>query len=246
MALGAFFPSMSTSAAARSVPVSVRVPVLLYHHIKTLKPSDNVIERGLTVLPSQFAAELAFLQRNGYHTVTAAQLTDALFGRTRLPSKPVVLTFDDGYSDVYANAFPALQRLHMRATLFVVGYFPGQPRYMTWTQIEDMASHGMDIEAHSLTHPDLTTLKWAEMWKQVIGSRQAIEQKLHRPVKVFAYPYGAYNAAVIWAVWRAGFQTAFTTRDGYLMSRAQARLLPRVHVNLSDSIPMFSSLLTGQ
>lgn len=243
--LVAGLPPFPVNGAHSRTARALRVPVLLYHHIKTLKPTDNPIERGLTVLPAQFNEQLTYLQRNGFHTVTAAQLTDALLGTGHLPSKPVVLTFDDGYDDVYTNAYHMLRAHHMRATFFVVGYFPGQPRYMTWPQIEDMAAHGMDIEAHSLTHPDLTTLTWAAMWKQVIGSKQAIEQKIHRPVRVFAYPYGAYNAAVVWAVWRAGFGTAFTTNDGYIMRRSHARTLPRVHVNLGDTGPVYADLLAG-
>ncbi|GAC1446116.1 MAG: hypothetical protein NVSMB52_09620 [Chloroflexota bacterium] len=225
---------------------AIFVPVLLYHHVKVPKASDNAIERGLTVLPAQMNAQLEYLSNRHFHTVTAARLTEALLGTSTLPSKPVVLTFDDGYSDVYLNAFRILRQHHMRATFFIVPYLLGQPRYLSWSQVQDMSSHGMDIEAHTLTHPDLSVLSWRQLWKEVVGSRQALENRLHRSVRVFAYPYGAYNAVVIRAVARAGFHSAFTTRHGWFANRANILTLPRVHVTQQNSLTSFVQIVHGQ
>jgi len=88
------------------------VPILMYHRIDVLEPSLPPITHRLTVDPADFAAQMRWLKRNGFHPVTQLQLFDALERGTRLPSKPVMITFDDGYRDVYRNASAVLQRLH--------------------------------------------------------------------------------------------------------------------------------------
>jgi peptidoglycan/xylan/chitin deacetylase (PgdA/CDA1 family) len=230
-------------ATARQAQRRVFVPVLIYHHVKWLKPSDDAIERGLTVLPTEFAAELRFLVTHGYHTITAAELTAYLRTGSRLPTHPVVLTFDDGYADVYSDTYPLLRKYHLTATLFIVPGFLGTPRYVSWRQVEEMARHGIDVEAHSMTHPDLTLIPRSRVWAEVDGSRNALQTRLHRPVRVFAYPYGDYDQTVLIAVRRAGFVTAFTTRQGWWQDSADLLTLPRVYVDLDDTVQTFAGRL---
>lgn len=219
------------------------VPVLIYHHIKALKPADNATERGLTILPSQFRAQLQYLQSHRYHSVSAAMLVAALLGKGRLPPKPVVLTFDDGYRDMYANVYPLLRRLKMAATFFVVPGFLGTARYLTWTQVEEMSRHGMDIEAHTMTHPDLTLVPAAQARDEVARSRQLLQSRLHKSVRVFAYPYGDYNAAVLRDVKAAGYRAAFTTRQGWIESSAGMLTLSRVYANHDETVPVTPALV---
>ena len=218
-------------------------PVLIYHHVKLLTPTDNAIERGLTVLPSQFDAQLNYLQARGYATVTATRLAVHLLAGAHLPPKPVVLTFDDGYTDVYANVYQPLRRRHMIATFFIVPGFLNTPRYLTWHQVTDMEQHGMDIEAHTMTHPDLTTLRPGAVLQEVARSRQVLVAHLHRPINVFAYPYGAYNVTVLSAVSRAGFQAAFTTRQGWIARSDERLTLPRVYIDIDDTLVIFAGRL---
>jgi peptidoglycan/xylan/chitin deacetylase (PgdA/CDA1 family) len=219
------------------------VPVLIYHHIKWSKPSDDATERGLTIYPSQFAAHLKYLRANHYHAISALTLTEALRGSARLPSKPVVLSFDDGYTDVYDNVYKVLRTDHMTATFFIIAGLVGQPRYLTWTQIQDMAKHGMDIEAHTMTHPDLTVVPAAQTWGEIDQSRLVLQQHLHRSVRVFCYPYGAYDTLVLKDVAKAGYWAAFTTQEGYVESSAHMLTLPRVYANHDDTVPVTASMI---
>jgi peptidoglycan/xylan/chitin deacetylase (PgdA/CDA1 family) len=219
------------------------VPVFIYHHVKNLKPADNATERGLTILPSQFRAQLQYVKGHGYHTISAAALTAALLGKGKLPSKPVVLTFDDGYRDMYTNVYPLLQRLHMVATFFVVPGFLGTTRYLTWKQVEDMSRHGMDVEAHTMTHPDLTLVSAAQARDEIARSRQLLQSRLHTAVQVFAYPYGDYNAAVLRDVRVTGYSAAFTTHQGWIESSAGMLTLPRVYANHDDTVPVTPALV---
>jgi len=219
------------------------VPVLIYHHVKWLKPTDNAIERGLTVLPSELSAQLNFLVKNHYHPISAAALVRYLHSGGKLPSDPVVLSFDDGYVDMFGTVYSLLRKMHMTATFFIVPGFLGTPRYLSWKQVEQMAGTGMDIEAHSMTHPDLTTVPSAQQWTEVAQSRHELEQRVHRAVRIFAYPYGAYNASVVRAVAKAGYWGAFTTHEGWWENRNELLTLSRLYVDIDDSPQIFAGRL---
>lgn len=234
-----FHPS-GAHAAPPDRPRLSFAPVLIYHHVTPLKPSDDAIERGLTVLPSQFESQLKYLRAARYHVVTAAQLVRHLLTGAALPTKPVVLTFDDGYVDMYHGAYERLLRAHMKGTFFIVPSFLGTPRYLTWHQIQIMAAHGMDIEAHTMTHPDLTRIGPRSVKWQLQESRRELQLGLHHAVNILAYPYGAYNSRVIVAVSRAGYKAAFTTREGWTASSSSLLSEPRIYVDLDDSAAIFA------
>lgn len=241
--LSAALPGRTAAATPHRRHDSVFCPVLVYHHVKRLKPSDDAIERGLTVLPTEFENELNYLAREHYHTVSAARLVAYLRTGAPLPSKPVVITFDDGYSDVYETAFHALRAHHMVATFFIVPGFLDHARYLTWTQVKDMAGHGMDIESHTMSHPDLRMVPPAQVWNEVSQARALLQRNLHRSVRIFAYPYGTYNARVLADLRKAGYWAAFTTRQGWRPARFELLTLPRVYVDLDDTVTIFAGRL---
>ena len=88
----------------------LRVPILMYHYVSELPPGADDMRRGLTVTPERFTAHMQFLHDQGYTTISLYDLNDALTKGTPLPPKPIILTFDDGYSDAYTNVFPVLKQ----------------------------------------------------------------------------------------------------------------------------------------
>ncbi|GAC1326614.1 MAG: hypothetical protein NVSMB22_17630 [Chloroflexota bacterium] len=234
---------LANAGAARS-HASIFIPVLLYHHVKEIKPYDNAIERGLTIAPAQFESQLRYLRTHAYHSISASALAGNLRHGHHFASRSVVLTFDDGYIDNYFNVYPLLRRYKLVATFFIVpGFLSHSPRYMTWAQVRDMSSHGMDIEAHSMSHPDLTAVPRAQARGEVLDSRRLLERRLHRPVREFAYPYGAYNPSVLADVARAGYLAAFTTHQGWIARSNELLTLPRVYVDADDTTPIFVARL---
>jgi peptidoglycan/xylan/chitin deacetylase (PgdA/CDA1 family) len=238
--------AVSWPPPAHAAPVRrVFCPILTYHHVNWLKPSDDAIEIGLTVPPTQFSAQLRYLRAHHYHAITAARLVDYLLNGEPIPPKPVVLTFDDGYKDMYTHAFPLLRRNHLEGTFFIIAGLAGQTRYLTWPQIETLARNGMDIESHTMTHPDLTVVPAGQVHGEIFQSRQVLQTHLHRPVQLFAYPYGTYNAQVLAQLRTAGYLAAFTTRVGWNPSNAEMLTLPRLHVNPGTSLTTFAAMLQG-
>ncbi|MBI3361142.1 MAG: polysaccharide deacetylase family protein, partial [Chloroflexi bacterium] len=123
--------------------------------------------------------------------VTPISLYDLLYrlalGRP-LPEKPVILTIDDGYDDVYRYAFPLLKEYGYTATLFIATGIidAGTPGYMTWPQIEEMAQAGNDVEPHTKDHVDLRRRKRDYLIYQILGSKQTVEAHTGREARFFA------------------------------------------------------------
>jgi peptidoglycan/xylan/chitin deacetylase (PgdA/CDA1 family) len=203
-----------------------------------LKPTDNAIEKGLTVVPAVFRRQLAYLHRHRFHTITAVQLVRAIRGQGSLPSNPIALTFDDGYSDIYPNVYRLLRARHLTATFFIVPGFLNKPRYLTWSQVEDMSRHGMDIEAHTMTHPDLTTVGATQLWNELEQSRMVLQKRLRGSIRIMAYPYGTYSPVILQAVKRAGYLAAFTTSYGKCGGRNTLLTLPRIYANKLSAQPI--------
>jgi peptidoglycan/xylan/chitin deacetylase (PgdA/CDA1 family) len=226
-------------ARSRNAVHRVWGPVFIYHHVTQFRPSDDAIERGLTITPQQFDGELSYLASHHYRTVSAADAVSRLLEGRKLPAKHVILSFDDGYSDMYTNVYPQLRRRHMTATFFIPSGLIGKPRYLTWRQLEDMSRHGMDIEAHSVTHPDLTVVPRPQVRGEIYGSRQTLQRRLHTSVRIFAYPYGTYNSYILKTLRKAGYLAAFTTSQGWWLRSSHLLTLPRVYVDNDDTLPIF-------
>ena len=106
--------------------ITVHVPILMYHYVDETPPPAGPYADALTVRTGDFEAEMQYLVDNAYHTVSLADVYLAMAGREELPSKPVVLTFDDGGLDNYQVAFPLLKQNGLTATFFVITGTCGQ------------------------------------------------------------------------------------------------------------------------
>ena len=193
------------AAAADDTPV----PILLYHHVAA-KPGDP-----LYVHPRRFARHVAALDRAGYTAITLRRAWQHWQRGRALPARPVVLSFDDGYADQYRNAARALRRRDWPGVLFLQSARLGARGGLSARQVRRMLRDGWELGAHSVTHPDLTTVDAPRLVEEVGGSREALRRAFpSTPVDFFAYPYGRYDEAAVAAVRAAGFAGAATTRRG--------------------------------
>lgn len=205
----------------------------MYHHISDNSrwPDDERMKR-LTVEPSQFSQQLDYLKREGYTTITLDDLLAALRDGARLPDRPVVLTFDDGYKDFYANAYPLLERYGAKATIFIITGRVGAADYMTWDDLQELArSPLITIGAHTRKHPHLAQHTPERVRDELAGSKQDLEQRLHITVRDLAYPSGSYNRTTIQLAKEAGFAVAVTVHYGVQERADKLFELPRVFVN---------------
>jgi peptidoglycan/xylan/chitin deacetylase (PgdA/CDA1 family) len=219
-------PALAGGAPPARAASGPPVPILMYHHIAPPGPSARL--PALWVRPAAFAAHVRALRRAGYRAVTLGRVWDAWHGGRPLPRRPVVLSFDDGYADQVRHALPALRRARWPGVLNLALDF--LPAMGGTAAVRRLLAAGWEIDSHSLTHPDLTTLAPARLRSELAGSRARIRTLFGVPANFFAYPRGRLNPAVVAAVRRAGYLAATTTRRGYAAPRDRFRLA-RVQVS---------------
>lgn len=184
-------------------------PVVMYHRVDTSAPSNPISQR-LTISPAQFSGELRTIARLGLHSIGISDLAGAA-AQDRSPRSAVLLTFDDGYSDQFRYAFPALQHYGARAVFFINTNTIGTPGHMTWPEVEAMARAGMSIECHGVDHVDLGLLSLDAQTYQIDRCIQTLQAHVPGAVLAFAYPSGAFDSSTIAVERRAGVLFGFTT-----------------------------------
>ena len=207
--------------SVRGNPRAVRV--LMYHRIV----DDDVLDGDpWTISTGQFRRQIERFDRNGFTAITPEDYRLFEAGELNLPKKPIVLTFDDGYIEVYSKVFPVLKEYGMKAVVFVLAdqskrsnvwdeenSHPGC-QLMDSTQILELHGAGFEIGSHTLTHPDLTRVSQDKAWDEISRSRMLLEILLNAPVRSFSYPFGYVNEAAKQMVKEAGYANAFGAWTG--------------------------------
>jgi peptidoglycan/xylan/chitin deacetylase (PgdA/CDA1 family) len=220
-------PADVRGAAARRMPV----PILMYHVVSAAAP--GVANAQLWVGRDVFAAEMRALRRAGYHGITLRQAFDAWQSGGPLPRRPVVVSFDDGYLSHYTHARPVLRGLGWPGVLNLELRNLG-PGGLTTHEVRGLLAAGWELDSHTLTHPDLTTVDAARLRSELVSSRREIHRRFGVPADFFCYPAGRYDARVVAAVRAAGYRGATTVDEGYGV-RGERFTLKRVRVNASDT-----------
>jgi peptidoglycan/xylan/chitin deacetylase (PgdA/CDA1 family) len=239
-AVVALVSSDAVASARTRRPRDTPVPILMYHVIAPAPRS--VTYPHLYVRPSDFARQMRWLARHGFRAVTMQRVYDHWRRGVPLPSKPVVISFDDGYRSIFTAAFPVLRAKRWPGVVNLkVGNTTdrfGLPPAL----VRALIAAGWEIDAHTITHPDLTTVGSARLRSEVRGSRRWIRRTFHVPAAFFCYPYGRYDARVRAAVRAAGFLGATTTEYG-LARPSELYTLDRVRIDGGDGLIGFVAKL---
>ncbi len=208
------------------------------------------------VRPADFAAQMDHLAAEGYQPITALD-----FARKRgvadLMGRPVVLTFDDGFSDFESVVMPILLAHRFPATLYVPTAYVGrtaswlrdcdedQRPILSWCALRDVASAGIEVGSHSHTHPQLDRVPPPVVRDEVQRSRELLEDNLGRPVQGFAYPFGYWQRQVRSSVDAAAYSYACAVGESAAAASADILALPRLTVTGGMGIDEFTRLLAG-
>jgi peptidoglycan/xylan/chitin deacetylase (PgdA/CDA1 family) len=177
-------PTAHLALAPAGGPRSLEVPILMYHRIDVDNPALPAMTRRLTVDPGDFARQMRWLVRNGFRTITQRELFEALVHGRPLGPKPVMITFDDGYRNVFGKASPVLAKLGLKATAYVISsrVSNGDPSFLTWGQLRALEARGIEIGSHNVSHRDLTAMSDARLLIELVESRRTLERRLDHPI----------------------------------------------------------------
>ncbi len=210
----------------------------MYHNVG--EPPADTSWPVLYVRPATFRRQVALLRALGYRLVGMAEAMPVLRGERR--ERVAVITFDDAYADVYEHALPVLLEAGARATTYAVSACVGA--YNAWdaekvgarkplmdaAQLREWRRLGMEVGAHTRTHPRVPELSPECRQAEIAGGKDELEQLLGEAVDQFCYPYGDLDEPVVAAVAQAGFAGATTTRRGRARSGDDLLRLRRISV----------------
>jgi peptidoglycan/xylan/chitin deacetylase (PgdA/CDA1 family) len=240
-------PPLALALPQRLPDRRVVLPILMYHRIDVLRPTLPAMTRGLTVAPADFAAQMRWLHRHGFHAISALQAFAALEQGAPLPPKPVMITFDDGYRDVLRYAAPVLEELGMPATSFVITdrVSDGDPSFLTWAELRRLEADGVAIGSHTVHHVALTDLSDGSARWELRRSASTLARHLGHPVQWFSYPMGRADGHVAELARRAGYVLAVTTSPGSTQDAREPLLLHRDEVLDTTGVAGLASLIGG-
>ena len=219
-------------------PYTGPVPILEYHVLG--RPQTEVPYPDLYVHRASFRKQMDWLDEQGYEAVTLEQVEEAWYHGGTLPSKPIVISFDDGYRPQYTFALPTLRKHGWPGVLNLKA--EGSDLYES--NVEAMLAAGWELAAHTINHSDLTTLEGAALEEEVAGSRKILQREYGVPVKNFCYPAGRFDEATIAAVEAAGYVGATTEIPGFA-TKDHPYELARIEVLGSWALATFAETIHG-
>ncbi len=232
-----------------------RIPILLYHSVSD--EANRAYER-FNIAPAALRAHLDVIAGEDFTPITVTTLVEA-WKQGRPPSvrRPVVITFDDGFTDFFVEAMPAVLEHGFAATIYVVaGLIGGRATWlqavgeqhrtlMTKAMVREVSDLGIECGAHGLLHTELDALRRAQAAREITESKSILEDALGRPVLSFAYPYGYHDRWVADTVQAAGYESAVAVRDAMTDSRESPYRLSRLIVTGQTSTSILRNWLHG-
>ncbi|WP_260397937.1 MULTISPECIES: polysaccharide deacetylase family protein [Bacillaceae] len=214
---------------------AVQLPILMYHSI-----SEG---NGLRVPSEEFRAQMAWLRENGYYTLSPEEAYLVLT-ENRMPSEKCVwLTFDDGYTDNYTEAFPILKENDMKATVFMIGKSIDKGHHLTEDQMLEMSRNGISIESHTINHLELNRMTAVQQEAEMVQSKELFDRILGQDTTVLSYPVGRYNEESLRLSEEVGYKMAVTTEPGGASRDQGMHALHRVRISPGLSVDGFASLI---
>ncbi|HID38751.1 MAG TPA: polysaccharide deacetylase family protein [Calditrichaeota bacterium] len=219
---------------------TLNIPIINYHKI------EAEWDIGITTrTPDRFAADMFLLKEMGFQTVT---FNDLAHGHSPAHiSKPLIITFDDGYESVYTRALPVMRGFGFRGVVYVPTAFIGKEnswdvqfggkayRHLDTGQLKDIQAAGFEIGSHGIRHVAFTALSDDTLQKELLESKKYLEDLLGKPVVSICYPFGQFNEAVQSGVKKAGYHYALASLYFFGSDKSATFGLKRMNVYRFDS-----------
>lgn len=224
--------NLQVPAAQNSNEYQKNIPVLMYHAIEE---NPWGLEQ-LFVRTSEFEKQIKYLSDNGYTPI----IFDDLINYESYKN-PILITFDDGYSDNYYNAYPILKKYNFKAVVFLIVNNLDSPRYLSKEQIKEMKDI-VSFQSHTLNHLELDKINGKTLENECALSKSEIEELTGIPVNTLSYPFGHYTQTTINTVSRY-YDYAVTIRTGYYNKNNNNYQIKRIRIQRSDTLKNFITKL---
>lgn len=220
----------------------VRIPILMYHSICSDDPDNS-----LMIPTEMFAEQMEWLRENDFTAMSMDDVIEAM-NTGKVPKRPVLITFDDGYADNYINAFPELKNNNLKGTFFIIsdtiteegGY------YMSTSMLKEMKEAGMEIENHTANHLELNNLSREDAIDSIKRGQEFLRSVIGSNGNYLCYPVGRYSDETIEIQKELGIKAALTTQGG-ISSIADGKYeLKRIRIspmNIENFAEIFSEYM---
>jgi len=225
----------------------MNLPILMYHAVEAGEPSGY----GYAVSAAQFERQLDAIRRAGFETISLGWLFDGLDGKAPLPRKPIVLTFDDAYRNIYEVAWPLMRERAMTGTLFVVAdhvggsnewdQAKGMPRLelLDVAELKSLADAGWEIGSHGCRHLELAKADENQQREEIFRSKSQLKSLLGIAPDFYTYPYGSHTTSVKEMLREAGYRGACSMFSWAASVTADRFCLRRIMPHRGDSALSF-------
>ncbi len=203
----------SKIADAATITARPQVPILCYHQIRDWRAKDSKGAKDYIVPVTEFKKQMQMLADSGYHTILPDQLYAYLATGAPLPSKPVMLTFDDTDLDQFTVAKPEMDKHGFKGVFFIMTVSLGRPRYMSKAQVKQLADEGHVIGSHTWDHHNVKKYQGDDWLTQIEKPTKTLEEITGKDIKYFAYPFGLWNPPAIPELKKRGMVAAFVLAE---------------------------------
>jgi len=216
----------------------MKIPILMYHSI--------IDDHDKSVSINSFKKQMIFMKKMGYQTIGFKDLNN------NNNKKKFIITFDDGYENIFINAFPILMRLGFKATCFIIANKIGhynqwdinknnfkKMKLMNFDQINEWLRNGFDVGSHTMDHLNLIELNNENKNHQIINSKKFFKDIFNLKIESFAYPFGSYDDETLNIIKKHYDYAVTTKRSRFIKNKFSNELLPRVPINKNDNLFKF-------
>lgn len=215
--------------------VKFQIPVLMYHNIHPNPEISSVYSMPLSV----FEHQMNFLKEKKYESISLPNIIKL----NKKNKNYISITFDDGYIENYLYVFPILRKFNFHATFFVITNKIDTPGYMSWKHLDELASNGMEIGSHTLSHRALKTLDRISVLEELKSSKSLIEAKLKREVTFLSFPHGSFNRQILSLAKEAGYMGCCTSKFGYYQLNNDPYKIKRISIRGNYDLLKFKKII---
>lgn len=216
----------------------------MYHALEDTRhplESGDIGSQMYVVSQDAFLKQMEYLAENGFTVL----LLDELAQLSRWPDKGIVLTFDDGHSSNYTIAYEILRKFGFRAHFFLTTSWLNSPGFLSTAQIQEMATMGMSIGSHGVTHSFFDDMSKAMVLNELQQSKEVLESYVSGPLASFSAPGGRYSTSVIVIARELGYKIFCSSVFDLLTQKGMEEVIPRLAVKQNTSLQTFQKMANG-